>query len=73
MKRVPFWYWIIDSETPPGKRRKTSWLMTEEQAQHYGNPVKVGEPVMREVREPGDAWEGHNPTYGPTGKTDWNR
>lgn len=43
MKQVERRRWILDSETPPGRRIKTRWHMTEEQAASYRrrNPVKI--------------------------------
>lgn len=32
MKQVEFWQWVVDSETPPGKRIKTRHHMTEADA-----------------------------------------
>jgi hypothetical protein len=42
MKQVERWQWIIDSDLP-GRRMKTRWKMTEQEAQDYRrrNPVKV--------------------------------
>lgn len=32
MKQVEHWRWIVNSETPPGRRIKTSYRMTREEA-----------------------------------------
>ena len=37
---LKLWYWIITDELS-GKRRKTSWRMTEEDACRYPGAVKV--------------------------------
>lgn len=59
MKQVERWQWIIDSETPPGRRVKTRWKMSETDAQAYArrNPVKV-ENTREVIDLPGDAGRG---------------
>lgn len=47
MKKVALYRWIVDSETPPGKRIKTRHAMSEETAMaRGGNPVRIEPPVM---------------------------
>jgi hypothetical protein len=47
MMKVPLYRWIVDSETPPGRRIKTRHAMTEEVAlSRGGNPVKIEPPVQ---------------------------
>ncbi len=56
MKRVAYFTWIVDSQTPPGKRHRTRHKMDEATAlARGGNPVAVPESLeWREVLEPGD-------------------
>jgi hypothetical protein len=47
MKKVPLYRWIVDSDTPPGRRIKTRHAMSEEEAHARGrNPVRIDPPVM---------------------------
>jgi hypothetical protein len=43
MPSKQLWLWIITSDTPPFKRRETTWRMTEEEARarHGDDAVKV--------------------------------
>jgi hypothetical protein len=56
MKRVAFYLWIVDSETPPGRRVRTRHKMDEATAiERGGNPVRVEASLeWRNVGEPGD-------------------
>lgn len=50
------WFWIITSDTPPFKRRKTTWRMTEEvaRARHGADAVRV-EGSLEVRTDPGSA------------------
>ncbi len=54
--KVAYYQFIVDSETPPGRRVRTRHKMTEATAmERGGNPVRVDASVeWREVAEPGD-------------------
>lgn len=43
MPKIELWHWIITSDTPPFKRRQTTWRMTEAdaRARHGDDAVKV--------------------------------
>ena len=55
MKRVAFFLWIVDSETPPGRRVRTRHKMDEATAlERGGSPVRVEASLeWRYVDEPG--------------------
>jgi hypothetical protein len=50
MRKVEYWLWIVDSETPPGKRIKTRYRMTEADALAR-DPTSVKVPGSCEIRE----------------------
>lgn len=50
MKEVAFWFWYINSEAKPGKKRKTTWRMTEETALER-HPEAVRVPGSKEIRQ----------------------
>lgn len=56
MKRVAYYQWIVDSETPPGRRVRTRYKMDEATAlARGGNPVRVDASMeWRNVAEPDD-------------------
>ena len=61
MRSIELWFWYITSETS-GKRVKTRWRMTEEEAKAYPGAEKV--PGSLEVRT-GDPDAPHNVIPGP--------
>lgn len=55
MKQVAYYQFIVDSETPPGRRIRTKHKMDEATAlERGGNPVRVEASLeWRDVPEPG--------------------
>jgi hypothetical protein len=63
MRRVAFYLWLLPSDTKPGKKVKSRWRMTDEEAKRYPGAERLDDTVeWRDLpSEPGEAgWNQYN-------------